>query len=315
MRYPDATWRPLAPVQTQPAMHAHDIVCAHTMVGNLVSTDAMFHENGWGGTESHFGIGGRWGADVAKGYDGRVFEWQDCRFTADANYQGNPRVISIETADNAPNLVENIQAWDSAQLTAIVKLVAWLCSHAAHASCPTSWTCRQGVAWAGTTVAIPPVLVADSKPGRRGIAYHRQGCEHSDGIGSHPGWLVAGGERWSTSLGKGCPGPTRIAQLQQTVIPRVQDLMRGNADMPLTNADVDLIWGHSNTIVGQSPGGALKTAMDRVDADNLRAQVREGIEVALDDPFHPLTARFVALETTLDAILAAVTAPPAPPAG
>ncbi len=202
-KYPAAAYRPLATTQGQAKMARHDIVCLHTMVGNLTSTDSMFHANGWGGTESHFGVGGKWGPDLKNNYDGRVFQWQDTTFSADANYEGNRRIISIETADNAPELAADIQEWTPKQLDAIVRLVAWACK----------------------TYMIPAVLVPDSKPTRRGIAYHRQGCEHSSGIGRVPGFLVTGGERWSTSLGKECPGTRRIAQLQSIVIPRVRTLL------------------------------------------------------------------------------------------
>lgn len=185
-------------------MARHDIVCLHTMVGYLTSTDAMFRRGGWSGTESHFGVGGKWGGDVAKDYDGEVFQWQDTGWRADANLDGNPRIISIETADNAPNLVRDIQPWTPKQLDAIVKIIVWACK----------------------THDIPAVLIPDSKPGRRGIGYHRQGCEHSSGVGKVPGFLVAGGERWSSSLGKECPGPQRIAQIKAIIIPRVQAALK-----------------------------------------------------------------------------------------
>lgn len=206
MKFSGAVYRPLAARQTQPKMIRHDIICLHTMVGFLSSTDDMFHKNGWGGTESHFGVGGKWGPDKAKGWDGKIFQWQDTAYTADANFQGNPRVISIETADNAPKFVEDIEPLTDRQIDSIVDIMVWAC----------------------TTYDIPPALVPDSKPGRRGIAYHRQGCEHSDGLGSHEGWLVPGGERWSTSLGKGCPSPARIKQLKTIIIPRVQARLNGD---------------------------------------------------------------------------------------
>lgn len=173
------------------------------MVGYLTSTDAMFREGGYSGTESHFGVGGAWGGDLAKGYDGKVFQWQDTAYTADANLDGNHRIISIETADNAPKLVRDIRPWTPKQLDAIVKIIAWACK----------------------THDIPPVLIPDSKPGRRGIGYHRQGCEHSLGVGRVPGFLVAGGERWSNAKGKECPGPQRIAQISTIIIPRVKALL------------------------------------------------------------------------------------------
>lgn len=204
VRYPAAQLRMLGD-QTQPPMRRHDVICLHTMVGYLYSTDVMFKRNGFTGTESHFGVGGRWGSDVSSGrrLDGVVYQWQDLDFTADANLNGNPYVISIETADNAPDSAADIAAWTSAQCAAISKLVAWLCDR----------------------YDIPATLIPDSKPGRRGIAFHREGCEHSDGVGSHPGWLQVGGVRWSSSLGKGCPEVRRIAQIQNVIIPTVRRLL------------------------------------------------------------------------------------------
>lgn len=209
-RYSKADWRPLASGH-QPTMARHDIICLHTMVGYLTSTDAMFKRNGWDGTESHFGVGGKWGSDRDADLDGKIYQWGDTKYVAHANLAGNHRIISIETADNAPATVEAIAEWTPKQLDAIVKLVAWACE----------------------THDIPPVLVADSKPNRRGIAYHRQGCEHSLGVGRVPGYLVAGGERWSSSLGKGCPGPRRIAQLKTIVIPRVRTALNPPKPKPI----------------------------------------------------------------------------------
>lgn len=201
--YPGAKWTPLAGNQTQPRMTSHDIVCLHTMVGYLTSTDGYFRVSngrGFDGTESHFGIGGPWGPDLGGGLDGMVYQWQDLAYTADANYLGNSRVISIETADNA---VRPIAAWSSAQLGAIIDLVRWLCSVEAHAKCPPSWQCNQA--------GIPCRPVPDSRIGHRGVAWHSQGCEGSA--------YWRGGQLWSTSYGKDCPTEVRISQLLTTVIP------------------------------------------------------------------------------------------------
>jgi len=212
-RYSRARWRPLA-AGHQAAMTSHDFICLHTMVGFLTSTDAMFHQNGWSGTESHFGVGGKWGGDKAADLNGVVYQWGDTAYKADANLNGNMGVISIETADNAPRLVEDIAGWTPEQIDAIVRLVTWLCSKEAHKDCPSHFECHK--------VGIPARLVPDTKPGRRGIAYHRQGCKHSTGFKpSGSGWLVKGGVQWSGAVGKGCPGPARIAQLKAIVIPRV----------------------------------------------------------------------------------------------
>lgn len=189
-RYPRADWRPLSTNGHPAAMARYDVVCLHTMVGNLTGTDRMFKDNGWSGTESHFGVGGPWGDNK----DGQVYQWVDTRYRADANLEGNPRLISIETGDNAPRLASQILPWTERQLDAIVALVTWICR----------------------THDIPPVLIRDSKPGTRGIGYHRLGITHSEGVGV-PGYRVAGGELWSSARGKECPGDARVAQMSQIV--------------------------------------------------------------------------------------------------
>jgi hypothetical protein len=201
--YPNARYRPLDRTQKQAPMASHDLVILHTMVGNLTGTNAYFMANGWTGTESHFGVGGPWGDNR----DGEIIQWQDTRYRADAQLEGNHRAISIETGDNAPASAADVKPWTPAQLAALVDIITWCCK----------------------TYDIPPVLVPDSKPGRRGIAYHRQGCEHSRGVGAVAGFLVPGGERWSNAVGKECPGPQRIAQIPG-IVARVK--ARLGAELP-----------------------------------------------------------------------------------
>lgn len=235
-RYPRAVQKPLG-AQTEPRMTAHDTACVHTMVGYLATTDAMFSGGGYTGTESTYGIGGKWGADADRGLDGVVWQWQDRRYQADANGpDGNWHVISIETADNAPHSADDIAKWTDKQVSALVDLLAWECSLEAHQACPAGWTCRAGVMWRGIRVAIPPVLIPDSKPSRRGLAYHRLGVKHSQG--PREGWWQPGGEVWSLSVGKACPGDRRIAQFKDEVIPAVQARLLGEDDeMPLDVTD------------------------------------------------------------------------------
>jgi hypothetical protein len=230
-RCPLAEWKPLG-AQTAPAMAAHDLVVVHTMVGNLMSTDAMFRASGYTGTESTYGLGGKWGGDASRGLDGVLWQWQDRGHQADAQLDANPRAISVETADNAPTSAADIARWTPAQAEALVDLLAWECSLTAHTSCPRSWDCRQGITGSGIRVSIPPVLVADSKAFRRGIAYHRQGIDP---------WRVAGGEHWSSSRGKECPGDRRINQLTTEIIPAVQARIRGDG-MTISSADAKEIW-------------------------------------------------------------------------
>jgi len=234
-RYPAAVFDPLGP-QTEDRMRAHDIFCFHTMAGSLAGTASLFESNGYGGTESHYGTGG----------DGEpVRQWQDRAFTADANLDGNWHVISVENADKGPGFPawtgDNVPPFTAVQLAQLVALTVWECSLEAHADCPAGWTCREGVMWEGVRVAIPPVLIPDTKPGRRGIAYHRQGID-----GSLPDMRVPGGELWSESRGKICPGDRRVAQIREVIIPRVQALIIRGATMP-TVRNIEEVTAETNS--------------------------------------------------------------------
>jgi hypothetical protein len=201
LRSPHATWVPLGP-QTQPRMRAHDVVCLHTMAGTFAGTRATFLANGYGGTESHYGVAG----------SGYAEQWQDRAFTADANLDGNPRVLSIETADmgeSFPRGPWSNPPWTQEQLVTLSKIVAWECSPAAHADCPPSWRChREG---------IPLVRMTNSN--QRGVGYHRLGCDGNfPKTGLHAGRTQrGGGEKWSKALGKLCPGDARIDQVDLVI--------------------------------------------------------------------------------------------------
>jgi hypothetical protein len=180
---PGVPWRPLASNwASQPALSAHHIVCLHTMVGSLSSTENYFRLEGYGGAESHFGVG----------HDGTIYQWQDTSRRADANLDGNDRIISIETADMGTGFSSwsgtNVPPWTEAQLNALARILAWC--HAEH--------------------GIPLKLIPNSAQSSRGVGYHRQGVDP---------WRCSSCELWSTAYGKICPGDRRIAQLP-TVIAR-----------------------------------------------------------------------------------------------
>lgn len=209
-----ATKRPLGE-QTQPRMRAHDFFCFHTMVGSLAGTRAMFQSNGFGGTESHFGTGG----------GGELEQWQDLAFTADANLAGNPVVISVENADLGPGFVRwntsdggAVPAFTDAQLKTLVALGTAAClpgtsAGSMHTDCPHDWACYH--------LGIPPTLVADTRPGRRGLAYHAMGVPGNG--------LVRGGVAWSTAQGKVCPGARRIRQIRETIVPLISAAVAADA--------------------------------------------------------------------------------------
>ena len=277
IRYPAAEYRPLG-VQTEPRMAGHDVVCLHTMVGYLSSTDRYFRSGngaGYQGTESHFGVGGKWGGDAVAGLDGTVWQWQDLAHQADANLGGNPTTISIETADNA---ARPIQPWTPAQVESLAQLVAWLCARTTHADCPPSWTChREG---------IPLSLIPDTLPGRRGIGYHRQGCDP---------WRVEGGVRWSPSTGKDCPTEARIQQIP-AIIARAIEITQED-DMATPGEIAAAVW--AAPMDGDTMGNRVYFAHRRAQAavDEL-AKVRADL-AALAAKVEALSARTVTGEVTV----------------
>lgn len=178
-------------------------MCFHTMVGSLAGTDNYFRDRGYYGVESHFGVGGSTDGSL----DGVTYQWQDTAYRADANLDGKPEVISIETADGGnPD-----RPWSPKQLDELVKLGVWNCK----------------------THSIPPVLIPDTQPGRRGIGYHRMGCDHSSSYRPrgwpYDKWREPGGVKWSGVLGKVCPGNVRIKQLVDIVIPRIKAGVEGTS--------------------------------------------------------------------------------------
>jgi len=242
-RYPKASWEPLGR-QTEERMTAHDVICLHTMVGSLAGTDAMFEADGYGGTESHWGTGGA---------GEQVKQWQDMAFTADANLDGARRVLSIENADKGPGFPawsgSDVPGFTKVQMDQLVDLVAWLCSKEAHSACPADWTCHK--------VGIPAALIPDSKPGRRGIGYHRQGID-----GSLPDMRVSGGEKWSESRGKICPGDRRVAQIKAELIPRVQ--ARLNPPAPTRVSRVRVLLEQALKFAGPRRKAAIQSALDQL---------------------------------------------------
>ena len=201
---PGVQWRPLSnPSKTR--MAAYDIVCIHTMVGSLEGTDGYFRRL-TNGINSHFGTGG----------DGAIRQWVDTAVRSGANGNGNHRIISIENADMGPQF----PAWNTNDGAAVPPFT------------PAQIEANARIcAWAHKTHGIPLTLIPDSKPGRRGIGFHRLGV---------PGYAVTGGELWSSSAGKVCPAHRRILQVPQ-IIDRAEQIVNGDDDMPLSDADIQKI--------------------------------------------------------------------------
>lgn len=183
-----ALWKPFSGKGTRPL--THDIVCVHTMVGSLAGSWSW--ANRPGNAYWHFGTSGT----------GECWQCHSLRYRSASNLDGNGRIIPIENADMGPGFgpwsgrCGDVPPFTPAQQAKLIDLIEWLCRE----------------------FDIPPVLVPDSRPGRRGIAYHRQGIDP---------WRVSGGELWSSSRGKCCPDGARINQLVNVIIPEVARRIRG----------------------------------------------------------------------------------------
>ena len=202
-RYPGATWHPLASdLSHQGPMTRHDGIVLHTMASSLAGTESMFMASGFAGTESHFGVGP----------DGTVLQWVDTARRADANLNGTWRLLSVETADTGPPFPawtgSNVPAWTEAQLDAIAGIVAW----------------------AAAEHDFPLEPMRSSRASERGVGWHRLGIDGNFPAGPLGG-RIPGGESWSESTGKACPGDRRIAQVAE-VIRRAKAIAGGGDDLP-----------------------------------------------------------------------------------
>lgn len=199
-RYPSAQWRPIRATSTVRVQK--DIFCLHTIVGGMTSCWSYFDRLDVS-VYSHLIIGGIWGSDAGRGLDGVAWQIANTDYRAAANLDSNYRIISVETGDNA---ARPIQPWTPKMCTKIVELMV-----DAH-----------------RLDGIPLVMVPDSKRGRRGIAYHRMGCDP---------YRVSGGEKWSNAYGKDCPTDPRIRQIPG-LIARARAIVAGQPPIPEEDDDM-----------------------------------------------------------------------------
>lgn len=123
--------------------------------------------------------------------DGTIIQSRDTKYQSGANLDGNYRVIAIENEDHG----SAFGAWSGSNVPALT--AAQVSANAAI------------LKWAHETHGVPLQLCPNSRPESRGLAYHRQGIDGN--FSTYPG-RVSGGEVWSSSFGKVCPGDRRIEQ-------------------------------------------------------------------------------------------------------
>lgn len=109
-------------------------------------------------------------------YDGTVEQYVDTKYIAWTQRAGNAYGIGIETQGLGSG------SWTTAQMASIAALLRWI----------------------SKTHGVPLVDMRDSKPGRRGVGYHRMGIDN---------WRVTGGDVWGPR-GKVCPGNARVLQFE-----------------------------------------------------------------------------------------------------
>lgn len=170
--YPGADYRQLPGKST--TLLTPLVINVHTMVGTLAGSEAWFTPSGR--PYSHFGVGG----------NGVVRQWQDLRYRAASDLNGNPFCISIECEDHGAAFPawsdSDVPAFTPKQYAALDSLIAWLC----------------------TRFSVRRRLLQDSCQ-RDGISYHRLGIDP---------WRGVDCTRFSSKTGKLCPGDRRIEQVK-----------------------------------------------------------------------------------------------------
>lgn len=157
-------------------------IVVHTMAGTLVGSEAYFTPDGR--PYSHFGTHA----------NGHIRQWQDLRYRAASDRQGNPYSISIENEDHGPAFPSwsgsDVPRFTDAQADSLVVLLSWLCHR----------------------FGLPKAAISSSCTHERGIGWHRLGIDP---------WRREECSSWSSARGKACPGDRRINQLRDEIIPAV----------------------------------------------------------------------------------------------
>lgn len=149
------------------------------------------------------------GAHLYTRKDGGIVQQIDTDFKGGHSYQGNKTLLGVETQGGVHD--PNNEPWTAAQCEANAKVAAW----------------------AHVTRGIPLKLMENSRPTSTGIGYHRQGIDGNFGPYRFKG-RVSGGELWSHSFGKICPGDAKIAQIPG-IIARARELVGAGGAIEVSN--------------------------------------------------------------------------------
>lgn len=197
-------------------------------------------------------------------FDGTVEEYVDPANVAWANGEGNARLLSVETQGSG------YEEWTPEQVESIAQLIAL----------------------SSKTFGFPIRAMQSSAKSERGVGYHRLGVPASKwGVGK---WLQPGGEKWSSTVGKICPGDKRIAQVD-AVVARAKQI----AGVPTYTPDAPKpkpVKPAKTTVLGPGSVGAkvknLQRGLNRAFPAYARAVTR-GRMLADDGSYGPATEAWV----------------------
>ena len=180
-KLPGARWRPISTNFTKRKRTRTDAIVLH-VTASLADSQHVWFNNPRSAASSHLHIA----------LDGTIEQYVDLDLIAWASGEGNARTVSIETAGTASG------EWTPEQCVSLVHALAWLCGH----------------------YDVPVVLMDSSDVDEVGIGWHRLGIDGA--FPALPSILAGreqrgGGEHWSSSRGKVCPGDDRIEQIPEIV--------------------------------------------------------------------------------------------------
>lgn len=220
-RYNAAKWMPLS-ANLGGTLARHDAILLHTDAGNAKSLFGWF-SNPKANASCHF--------FVRK--DGGVEQYADTTRVTFTSREGSYRSIGVETQGfgNEP--------WTDKQAEAIAQLLAWC--HKTH--------------------GIPLRVMASSRAGEKGVGWHRLGIDGN--FPAMPNILAGrkqrgGGQLWSGSRGKVCPGDDRIRQVPG-IVARAKQLAGAPAEpsKPSTGGSAPSA-GNGKVLSLGSTGAAVK---------------------------------------------------------
>lgn len=227
--FPKARKRPIARFAT-PRRKPINALVLHVTVSPAASMFNYFSRPNSGGCSS---------GHVAK--DGTIEQYLSAAWRDAATVDARDRSFSLETQGAWPSSVAQTEPWTDEQIESIAQVAAWL--HTDH--------------------GLPLRLMTSSKSDEAGIGWHRLGIDGN--FPALPNPLAGriqrgGGEAWSTSRGKACPGDAKILQVP-AILARAQEIV---GQVPV----VDVTPKPTVPTKPNTPTPILEYDMDKLDLRN-----------------------------------------------